>query len=395
MSQISASGAKPPKTPQPAALRAARWSTFALFAANGFGFGAWTTAIAPLKAALSLTTGQLSIALLVMAVGGVVAMQPASRLVQYLGGTGRASMVTGVGFALGLVLPLIAPNLVSLSIATALYGGSICLMDVSMNSHATNIEKHWGSAINSSFHAGWSLGGLAGTSFGALLLTLHIPTQFLTLPTAAVVLLMVLAASPYVGPGDTEKHAPKPIFRLPERAIAGLALVLTLCFMAEGAMADWSGIYLTSLGESPARAAAGYAAFSALMVVGRLFGDVTVRHFGRVLVIGAGCALAALGLIAATAFPHFIVVVAGFALVGAGLSNVVPCVFSTAAARASSPAAGISEVSTAGFGGFLCGPPLIGGIAGRFGMRAGIGVIAIAASLAALTAVRLRSESKN
>lgn len=357
-----------------------------MFAANGFGFGAWATAIAPIKAMLSLSAAQLSYALLCMAIAGVVAMQPASRLVQHMGGTGRATRLTGIGFAAVLVLPPLAMNVYMLEAFAALLGGSISLMDVSMNAHATSTERDWGSPINSSFHAGWSLGALLGTGFGALLLTLNVPTHLLTISTAAIVLTVMLLAGPFLGPGDTERHEPRPIFRLPERRIAGLALVLTLCFMSEGAMADWSAVYLTTLGETPARAASGYAAFSALMVAGRIFGDATVKRFGRPLVIAAGCSLAALGLIAATALPCFAVVVAGFALVGAGLANVVPCVFSTAARRASSPAAGISEVTTAGFGGFLCGPPLIGGVASHFGMRAGIGVIACAASLAALLA---------
>jgi MFS family permease len=126
--------------------------------------------------------------------------------------------------------------------------------------------------------------------------------------------------------------------------------------------------------------------------LGRVFGDFIVRRFGRALVIGAGCALAASGLILATLWPQFFVIVGGFALVGAGLANIVPCVFSTAAQRASSPAAGIAEVSSAGFGGFLSGPPLIGAVAARHGMRAGIGVIAVAATLAALISLRLKPQ---
>lgn len=374
------------------ALSAARWSTFAMFVANGFGFGAWTTAIAPLKAMLSLSAAELSWALLAMSIGGVIAMQPASHFIQKVGGTGRATQITGVMWSIALALPLLAPSLLALIIACALVGASICLMDVSMNAHASQVEADWGSAIMSSFHAGFSLGGLIGTGFGALILSLHVPTHFLMLPTATVVLALVISAGRYLGPGDTTKHEGQPIFRLPERRIALLAVVLTLCFMSEGAMADWSGIYLTSLGETPARAAAGYAAFSAMMVVGRLFGDIVVQRLGRALVIGGGCALASAGLILATALPWFGVIVCGFALVGAGLSNVVPCVFSTAAARASSPAAGIAEVSTAGFGGFLTGPPLIGAIAARHGMRAGIGVIAAAATLAALFASGLKRQ---
>jgi Fucose permease len=373
---------------------AARRATFAVFVANGFGYGAWATAIPALKAMLSLSAAQLSWALLAMSIGGVIAMQPASHIIQKIGGTGRATARMGYLYAAAVALPLLAPNLASLIVACALVGAAICLMDVSMNAHATRIEADWGSAINSSFHAGFSLGGLVGTGFGAMLLALHMPTHFLLLPTAAIVLATVLLAARYLGPGDTAKREQGPIFRLPERSIAMLAIVLTLCFMSEGAMADWSGIYLTTLGETPARAAAGYAAFSAVMVIGRMCGDWVVQRFGRPFVIGAGCALAAFGLILATAVPNFFVVVIGFAFVGAGLSNVVPCVFSTAAARASSPAAGIAEVSTAGFGGFLTGPVLIGAVAAAHGMRAGIGVIAAAATLAALVSLRLKTQHR-
>lgn len=362
-----------------------------MFLANGFGFGAWTTTIAPLKSMLALSAAQLSLALLAMSIGGLLAMQPASFLIQKIGGTGKATRAASFLWAAVLALPLLAPNLVVLAGACALVGGAICLMDVAMNAHASKVEADWGSAIMSSFHAGFSLGGLLGTAFGAAMLALQVPTQFLLLPAAAGVLLISLTATPHLGPGDTAKHDTGPIFRLPERRIALLAAVLSLCFLAEGAMADWSGIYLTGLGETPARAAAGYAAFSATMVLGRLIGDIVVQRFGRSLVIGGGSVFAAAGLILATAIPNFYVVVSGFALVGAGLSNVVPCVFSTAAARASSPAAGIAEVSTAGFGGFMSGPPLIGAVAARHGMRAGIGVIALAATTAALLALRLKS----
>jgi MFS family permease len=373
-------------------IRSTRWSTFALFLANGFAFGAWATAIPPLKAMLALSAASLSIALLAMAIGGVLAMQAASTVIHHLGGTGRTTLLSSFAFALILTLPLLSPDLPTLIACCAALGATNGIMDVAMNAHAASVERSWGTAIMSSFHAGWSLGGLMGTGFGALLLTLGTPSHILMLPVAALVLGLAFAATPHLGVGDHYRAESETIFRLPERRLIGLAVILMLCFMIEGAMADWSGIYLTTIGESQARAAAGYGAFSALMVGGRLFGDITVRQFGRTLVVGAGCAMAATGLIVATAIPSFITVVAGFALVGAGLSNVVPCVFSTAALRASSPAAGISEVATAGYGGLLGGPPLIGMIAARWGMRSGIGVIAAAASLAAVVALGFRSE---
>jgi len=373
----------------------ARWATFAMFVANGFGFGTWATGLAPLKAMLGISAGELSLALLAMSIGGLIAMQPASLLTQKVGGTGKAVQLAGFAFAGALTLPFMAPHLPFLIAACALLGAAGCLMGVSMNAHASKLERDWGAPIMSSFHAGFSLGGLLGTGFGALLLSLHMPTQFLMLPSALIVLTIVATASGLVGPGDTEKHEGQPLFRLPERAILGLAVILTLSYMSEGAMADWSGIYLTSLGESPARAAAGYAAFSATMVLGRLAGDQIVHRLGRTLVIGAGSALAATGLVIATVIPSFAAVIFGFALVGVGFSNVVPCVFSVAAQRASSPAAGIAAVSTAGFGGFLSGPPLIGAVAAHHGMRAGIGVIAVAAIIAALASLRLKSANSS
>ncbi|MDR3528020.1 MAG: MFS transporter [Rhizomicrobium sp.] len=370
-----------------------RWGTFAMFLANGFGFGAWATGIAPLKAMLSLSAGSLSLALLAMSIGGLIAMQPASHLTQRLGGTGKAAQIASFAFPIALSLPFLSPNLPVLMAACALMGATGCVMGVSINAHASHLETRWGAPIMSSFHAGFSLGGLLGTGFGALLLSLHVPTHLLMLPAAIGVLSIVALGSGFLGEGDTTKHEGQPMFRLPERAIWGLAAILTLCFMSEGAMADWSGIYLTTLGESPARAAAGYAAFSATMVLGRLTGDAIVHRFGRSLVIGLGCALAALGLVLATAVPTLAAVVTGFAFVGIGFSNVVPCVLSSAAQRASTPAAGIAAVSTAGFGGFLSGPPLIGAVAAHHGMRAGIGVIAVAATLAALLSLRLLPRS--
>lgn len=376
----------------PRPLRSARWSTFAMFLANGFAFGAWATAIPPLKAMLSLSAASLSIALLAMAIGGVLAMQAASTIIQRLDGTGRATLLSGFAFTLSLTLPMLSPGLVTLIASCALLGATNGIMDVAMNAHAASVERSWGAAIMSSFHAGWSLGGLMGTGFGALLLTLGMPTHALLLPVAAFVMLVAFGAMPHLGAGDHHRTQSGAIFRLPERRLIGLSVILMLCFMIEGAMADWSGIYLTTIGETPARAAAGYGAFSALMVSGRLLGDIAVRRFGRTLVVSVGCAMAAMGLIVATAVPSFMTVVAGFALVSAGLSNVVPCVFSTAAMRASSPAEGISEVATAGYGGLLSGPPLIGMVAARWSMRSGIGVIAAAASLAAVVALKFKSE---
>jgi MFS family permease len=137
--------------------------------------------------------------------------------------------------------------------------------------------------------------------------------------------------------------------------------------------------------------AAGYAAFSAAMLVGRLFGDGVVRSLGSARVVRMGGAMAAVGLLLAVAVPSPDSAVVGFALVGFGLSNVVPVIFSAAGRLAASPATGIAMTATTGYAGLLAGPPLIGAIASAAGLRAGIALLAVGAAVVALLAGTLNA----
>ena len=267
-------------------LRWTRWATFMLFFANGFGFGAWASAIPPLKIALGLSAASLSFALLAMAAGAVFMMQVCGSLTQRLGGTGRATRWASFVFAPVLMLPAMSPNLAVLIVAAALLGATSGLMDVAMNAHASVVEEQWRAPIMSSFHAGFSIGGLAGTGFGALLLAVGVPTHWLMVPTAFIVMILVLCASPHLGVGEN-RRAGGTALQLPERRLLGLAAIVLFCFLIEGAMGDWSGLYLISAGVSTARAAAGYAAFSLTMILGRLLGDRIVQAFRT---IAGGCA---------------------------------------------------------------------------------------------------------
>ncbi|MGB8602488.1 MAG: hypothetical protein WCD42_09865, partial [Rhizomicrobium sp.] len=269
------------------------------------------------------------------------------------------------------------------------------LMAVSMNAHAATVERLWGKPIMSSFHAGFSLGGLIGTGFGAATLALGVPTHLLMLPAAATVGVLVLIGCPFLGRGRTQGQQGM-VFQLPDRVLLPFALIALCCFLIEGAMADWGGVYLTTLGVAPAAAAAGYGAFSLAMVIGRFSGDRIVYVVGRSRVVGYGATLAMLGLLATVLLPAFWSIVPGFALVGFGLANVVPVVFSSSAKLGKTAAAGIAAVSTAGYGGMLAGPPLIGAVAAVSTLRIGMAVLAAFALLAlafSLIAGRTRSAS--
>ncbi|MFZ1965387.1 MAG: MFS transporter [Roseiarcus sp.] len=359
----------------------ARLATTALFFANGFGIGGWAAAIPLIKSKLALSDAQLSVALFAMAAGAILLMPSAGLLANRFGGAGRTLRGGAIGFGVLLGLIGLAPNLTLLAGLTFLLGAFSGLMDVRMNAHATLVERRWGAAIMSSFHAAWSGGGLAGAALGGLLMKAGAPAPWLFAVTAGAVLAIVIGSAPHIGGAETAT-AEGCAFVWPQRRLAGLCLVALLGMLMEGAMADWCAVYLTTVvGVAPAVAASGYAAFAGAMLVGRLSGDFGVRRLGRTEIIMLGGALAAAGVLLAVAAPSPFAAIGGFCLVGLGLSNLVPAVFSASAAMASSPALGIAMAATVGYAGLLIGPPLIGSVASFAGLRVSFALL-VAAALA-------------
>jgi fucose permease len=172
--------------------------------------------------------------------------------------------------------------------------------------------------------------------------------------------------------------------------------VVAFCVLfSEGAVADWSTIYLRDeAGVGPAQAAAGYAAFSLMMAVGRFVGDALTLRLGPVRLVRVGGATAATGIALAIAQGDPWVSVLGFGLVGAGLSSVFPTLMTAAGRSGLTPSAGaISVVSSIGYTGFLAGPPLIGMVAEALSLRLGIGVIGLAGLvIAVLAGILARTE---
>lgn len=366
-----------------------RVATSALFFANGFGFGGWSAAIAPMKGALGLGDAELGLLLFMLAAGAVSFMPLAGAVGPRLGGTGRVAAGAGLVFGLAFLLSGLAPGAWTLAAVGLVIGASNGLMDVTMNAHASSVERSWGSPIMSSFHAAFSVGGLVGAGYGAAALALGAGWRGLLLGLGLLVAVMVAAAARALSPGEVQKPAQSP-FGWPPRALVGLAVVAFLCFIVEGAMIDWDGVYLVSLGVGAAAAPLGYAAFASTMIAGRLLGDRIVARAGRLPTVIGGAALASAGLAVACLWPSLVPAAFGFALVGAGLSNVVPALFSESAAHASSAARGIAAVATAGYSGLLAGPPLVGAVASLTDLRVAFAGLAALALFAAGLGVRAR-----
>ena len=372
---------------------AERAATFTIFLALGVGVGAWAAALPALKLQLDMSDRGLSLALFGLAIGSVLSSVAAGVIAPRLG-TGRATGVASLAVVAALFLPPWAGTLPQFIGLTFVVGLAVGALDVSMNGHAGAIEQRSGGPMMSSFHAAFSLGGLVGSALGGAIAWLGWGTgPQLWIPVALAGACNLLAL-PWLGRGQKRRGGGLGM-AWPRRAMLGLCAIILFCFVIEGAMADWSAVYLSTVaGSSVAVAATAYAAFSITMAAGRFVGDRCVSILGPRWVVVAGGVLALAGLGLAVALPIPLPAAIGFALVGIGLANVAPVVFSAAARSGTSPAAGVATVATVGYAGFLSGPPVIGAIASVAGLRTAIGCLTLAAAvttLLALTTIKDRS----
>jgi predicted MFS family arabinose efflux permease len=264
-----------------------------------------------------------------------------------------------------------------------------------MNTYATTVQRAWRAPIMSSFHAAFSLGGLLGAAGMGIVLAHHFDaaTGFLaaSIWMALLILLAALLAPSEAQLNEAEPEAGAHAFSWPSPALFGIGFLCFLAMLIEGALADWSGVYLSTVaGATQGAAAAGYAGFAVMMAFGRLIGDRVVATFGGMPVLRLGAFVVALGLAIALVLPVPIIATFGFALVGIGASNTVPLLFTAAGqSRTSAPAMGIAMVATVGYAGFLLGPPMIGFAADLSSLRIALLIVLAAAALIAWTAGRI------
>lgn len=371
-------------------IRRARWAIATVFFVNGLVIASWVPHIPAIKGRHALGDGEPGLVLLAMAAGSVLSLPAAGWLVGRLGS--RAMTATaGVALCLALPMPVLSGSVALLSLSLALLGASNGVLDVSMNAHALSVERLYRHAIMSSFHAFFSLGGAVGATLAGVAMWLGIGDTAHVWGAAGISVVAVIAALRWLLPAGAEADRPAVVFGWPTRAVLFLGLLAFAGLLAEGAMADWSAVYLhDSLAASPAVAATGFAAFSLAMTAGRLAGDRIVGRLGAGPALRASGALAGAGLGAALLIDAPSAAIVGFALVGLGISNIIPVLFSSAG-RVGEVAAGsaLAAVATPGYLGFLSGPPLIGLAAEHVSLRAALGIVCAACALVAVGARRI------
>jgi hypothetical protein len=319
---------------------------------------------------LELGPGVLGFALLGMAAGALVAIPVAGALVPRWGSRCTVAL-SALGFFGALTFPAIAPDLPALVAALVLLGGANGAIDVAMNAQGVAVERVLGRPILSTCHGLWSLGGLVGSGGAALALQLGVPPA-VHLATAAAVFGGVAASQVLrLLPASADVPAEGPRLARPRGTLAILGAMAFLALLAEGAMGDWSAVYLRQeLAAAPQVAALGFAAFSLAMAAGRFAGDRLVAALGAVTVIRGSTWLGALGLCGALVAESALVAIAGCACVGLGVANLIPIFFRAAAA--------VPAVGTAGYCGLLAGPAAIGLAAEVVMVRGGLGLVVVA-----------------
>ncbi|WP_067461818.1 MFS transporter [Actinomadura macra] len=367
----------------------ARTAVTVAFTVHGLTGTAWVTRIPQIKEHLGLSEGAMGVALLGAPVGVAVAVRFAGMIVARWGS--RATTVAGgiVG-ALSLVPLGLAWNLGALICALAVLGASLGLMDVAMNAQGVAVERGYRRPLMSGMHGAYSIGTLVAALIGSAAAHKGVPVAVhLSLATGVLMTVLLfgcrdlldrsadtlLEEPENLGASDKPDGASKPD-TTPSGGGSGrwlLAMlgIIGLCsFVGEGAMADWSAIYLReSLGTGPGVAGLGFAGCAVAMTAGRLAGDKVVARFGPVPVLRAGSLIAALGLGLGLAVRDPAAAVAGFTLFGLGIAVVAPVTFSAAGNVPGVPAAsGISRVTGVGYAGLLGGPPVIGFVAQGVGL---------------------------
>ncbi len=367
-------------------VRRARWATATIFLINGAVLGTWAAHIPLVEARLGISHATLGIALLFMAAGALIAMPLTGGGIARFGSAAIIRAATIV-LLVALPFPLIAPHPALLMAALFLLGAANGVLDVSMNAHGVMVERRLGRAVMSSLHGMWSLGGLAGAGLAAILLPVVAPLMqvFAMLALAATAALVALA---FLLPSSDDGQAGGVTFALPSRATLGLGILCFLCMSSEGAVLDWGALHLASSFQHGAGfAATGFAVFSAAMAAARFAGDRMRGVFGAVALVRGSGFLAAAGMVVVLTVPAPAIAVAGFALVGLGLANLVPVFFGVAGRITSQQAGGaIAAVATLGYTGFLLGPPVIGFVADAAGLSRALGLIVLACVAIALSA---------
>ncbi|MFJ4272453.1 MFS transporter [Streptomyces coelicoflavus] len=377
-------------------VKRARYAVAAVFAVHGAVTGSFATRVPWIQDHAGVGAGQLGLALAFPALGASLAMPLAGRVTHRFGARAALRGLLAL-WTLALVLPSLAPNLLTLCLALFVYGATAGMSDVAMNALGVEIENRLDKSIMSGLHGMWSAGALIGSAAGTLAAHLGTDARTHHVLAAAVLTVTGLAACAWVlDLQPSEDEDPPPRFALPPRSAVLIGAVGFCAVFAEGASLDWSAVYLRDeLEASAGLAAACTTGFTLTMALTRLVGDKVVDRFGAVRTVRVSGVLATLGGLLVVVGGGPAVAMTGFALMGLGIAVVVPLCFAAAGRAGSNPSLAIAGVATITYTSGLIAPGAIGGLAEATSLVVSFGLVTALACCLVVFARVLRAGDRN
>ncbi|MFJ9724517.1 MFS transporter [Streptomyces sp. NPDC101209] len=373
-------------------VRRSRYAVAAVFAVHGAVTGSFATRVPWVQEHAHLSAGELGFALAFTAFGASCSMPLAGRISHRFGSRNALRGLIAL-WTLSLVLPSVAPNMLTLCLAMFVYGASAGMADVAMNALGVEIEHRLNKSIMSGLHGMWSAGALIGSAGGTLAAHLGSDARLhFALAAATLTFLGVLACSWVLDLQPAEDEEPPPRFALPPKSALLIGAVGFCAVFAEGASLDWSAVFLRDqLETSAGLAAACTTGFMLTMAAARLVGDAVVDRLGAVRTVRVGGAFAVLGGVLIVLAGHPAVAMTGFALLGLGIAVVVPLCFAAAGHSGPNPSQAIAGVATITYTSGLVAPSLIGGVAQATSLVVSFVLVTVLASGLAVFAGVLRT----
>lgn len=364
------------------------------FFINGFVFANWVSRLPRIQELYHADNGTIGLVLLSSSIGAVSAM-PFTGWAIIKNGSRRITIFAALSYcALVPVIPFL-PNIAALIVLYFLMGISTGMLDVAMNAQAVMVEQFYKKPIMTSFHALFSIGMMVGAWCGSLFIDLgyDLGRHLIIVSSASLIAVWWANRNLVQDKPDPLTRHDGPLFRLPNQTLINIGIITFCGMLAEGAMSDWSVNYMQNIANaSKTLAPIGLSAFATSMTIGRIFGDRIRALLGDKKMIAIGGLIAVVGLSLALFMPQPFVSIAGFFLVGLGLSSIVPIAYSIAGnAKDLPPGVGLAMVTTVGYSGFLFGPPIIGFIADASTLRVALGIVALLLILMTILGMRYRS----
>lgn len=368
-------------------VQKAWWGTLALFLLHGLIVATWISRVPAFQSALKLNNAVLGMTLLNAAIGAILSIPATGDLIGRYGSK-RVSITSTLLLYVALAVLPWAFNALTLGATLFALGATAAAMDVSMNAHGVEVEKLLGRPTMSRFHGMYSLGAMISAGVGGAVAARDVsPRLHFAISSATYVFATILVMPLLLRTGNHLRPSGRrlPLSKIPPELIA-LSGIGFCILLSEGAMADWTAVYMKQvLAAGSGTAAAGYSVFSAAMALFRFFGDWITLKLGAVRLVRAGSLVAGCGLLWALSMRSAIWALPGFGAVGAGFSVIIPLVFGSGGRVDNvSPGAGIATVTGFGYIGFIVGPPTIGFVAQMLTLRYALGIVVLCCLISTL-----------